>query len=61
MNCGSVDSFHVSWRWGCNPNAFQIRCTADCVNPSSAAIDRVVKCVAFVGLVSSVRTITSST
>src|SRR5687768_7174409 len=23
MNCGSLESFHASWRWGCRPNAFQ--------------------------------------
>ena len=61
MNCGSLDSFQVSWRWGCSPNAFQIRSTADCVRPTSRAIERVDQCVASFGVVSSVRTITSST
>ena len=54
MNCGSLDSFHVSWRWGCNPNACQIRSTASAVTPACLAIDRVDQCVAFFGLVSNV-------
>ena len=45
-NCGSLDSFQVSWRCGCSPNAFQIRSTADCVRPTSRAIERVDQCVA---------------
>ena len=61
MNCGSFESFHVSCRWGCSPNALQIRCTADWVSPTSVAIDRVDQCVASFGVVSSVLTITSST
>jgi hypothetical protein len=61
MNCGSRESFQVSWRCGCSPNACQIRSTAFCVNPTSAAIDRVDQCVALPGVVSSVLTITSST
>jgi hypothetical protein len=61
MNCGSLESFHVSWRCGCSPNALQIRSTADCVSPTSLAIERVDQCVASLGVVSSVRTITSST
>ena len=36
MNSGSFDSFQDSWRWGCSPNARQIRDTADCVSPTSA-------------------------
>jgi hypothetical protein len=61
MNCGSRLSFHVSDRCGWSPNAFQIRCTAVWLRPSSAAIERVDQCVASFGLVSSVLTITSST
>jgi len=37
---GSFDSFQVSCWWGLSPNARQIRETAVCVNPTSAAIDR---------------------
>ena len=36
-------------------------CTADCVSPTSRAIERVDQCVASLGVVSSVLTITSST
>src|SRR3954469_8779691 len=61
MNSGSLESFQVSWRCGWSPNAFQIRCTADCVSPTSRAIDRVDQCVASLGVVSSVLTITCST
>ena len=25
MNIGAVDSLKVSWRWGCNPKACQMR------------------------------------
>jgi hypothetical protein len=56
-----LDSFHVSWRCGASPNARQILWTADCVSPTSAAIDRVDQCVAFFGVDSNVRPITSST
>ena len=61
MNCGSRLSFHESCRCGCNPNARQIRDTADCDIPSSAESDRVDQCVASVGVVSNVRVITAST
>lgn len=40
-NCGSVDSFHVSTACGFNPNARQIRETADCDIPIAEATDRV--------------------
>ncbi len=60
-NCGSLESLNVSARCGCSPNAFQIRCTAVWLRPTSAAIDRVDQCVAFVGADSSVLVITSST
>jgi hypothetical protein len=56
-----LESFQLSWRWGWSPNARQIRCTADCVSPTSAAIDRVDQCVASLGVLSNVLTITSST
>ena len=62
MNSGSFESFHVSWRCGCSPNAFQIRSTADCVEadlgaPSTASTNASRPS----GVVSSVLTITSST
>lgn len=41
MNNGSVDSFHVSTRCGCRPNARQIREIAVWDIPVAAAIDRV--------------------
>jgi hypothetical protein len=61
MNCGSFESFQRSRRWGCSPNARQIRDTAVCERPTSAAIERVDQCVASLGVVSKVLTITSST
>ena len=61
MNWGSLLSFHESCRCGANPNARQIRDTADCDIPSSAASDRVDQCVASFGVVSRVRVITAST
>ena len=48
-NSGSVDNFQESCLCGANPNARQIRDTADCDNPSSAANDRVDQCVASAG------------
>ena len=45
MNCGSVDSFQVSTRWGLSPNARQIREIADCDISVAEAIDRVDQCV----------------
>jgi hypothetical protein len=38
-----------------------MRCTADCVSPTSAAIDRVDQCVASFGVLSSVLVMTCST
>jgi hypothetical protein len=38
-----------------------MRCTADCVRPTSAAIDRVDQCVASFGVRSKVLVMTSST
>src|SRR5262249_15975157 len=61
MNCGSRDSFQLCCRCGCSPKARQIRETELCDIPSSAAKDLVDQCVASFGVVSSVRTITSST
>ena len=60
-NNGSLESFKVSWRCGWSPNACQIRDTAVCVSPTSAAIDRVDQCVASRGVLSSVLVITAST
>ena len=60
-NCGSAESFHFSCRCGLSPNACQMSRTAVWVSPTSRAIDRVDQCVASVGVVSSVLTITSST
>jgi hypothetical protein len=57
----SLESFRVSWRCGWSRNAFQMRSTADCVRPTSRAIERVDQCVASLGVVSSVLTISSST
>ena len=45
-------SLNVSARCGWSPNARQIRCTADCVRPTSAAIERVDQCVASLGALS---------
>jgi hypothetical protein len=61
MNNGSLESFQVSWRCGCSPNACQIRITASGVIPTSRAIDRVDQCVASLGVLSSVVIITRST
>src|SRR3954452_14594898 len=61
MNSGSLLSFQDSCRCGCSPNARQIRDTADCDRPRSAANERVDQCVASVGVVSNVRVITAST
>jgi hypothetical protein len=41
MNCGSVDSFQVSTKWGLSPDARQIRLIAVCDRPVASAIDRV--------------------
>jgi hypothetical protein len=57
----SFDSFQLSWRCGCSPNARQILTTAVWLSPTSAAIDRVDQCVASFGALSSVLVITSST
>ncbi len=61
MNCGSFDSFQVSCRCGCSPNACQIRITASGVIPTSLAIDLVDQCVASFGADSSVVITTRST
>lgn len=58
---GSVESLNVSLRCGCNPKVFQIRTIADCERPVSAAISRVLQCVAFLGRDVSVLVTTSST
>jgi hypothetical protein len=62
MNCGSVDSFHISIRCGFSPKARQIRETADWDMPCDLAIDRVDQCVSPPGgACSSVAVITAST
>ena len=48
MNWGSLDSLNVSTRCGFNPNARQIRLTADWDMPS-LAIERVEQWVAWSG------------
>ena len=58
---GSLESFQVSWRWGCNPKTCQIRITASGVIPISLAIERVDQCVAFFGALSKVLVTTRST
>jgi hypothetical protein len=45
-NNGSLESFQCSTRWGCKPNARQIRDTVDCETPTWVAIWRVDQCVA---------------
>src|SRR3954453_13758268 len=40
INSGSLDNFHISWRWGGNPKARQIRETADCARPTSLSRER---------------------
>ena len=47
-------------RWGLRPNARHIWLTAVCDTPAAVAIDRVDQCVASAGVVSRVRTSTSS-
>ncbi|OAA20137.1 hypothetical protein UG55_108151 [Frankia sp. EI5c] len=62
MNCGSVESFHVSTRCGFNPKARHIRDTVDCDNPLAFAIDRDDQCVSpFDGACSNVFVIASWT
>jgi hypothetical protein len=61
MNNGSRLSFQESCRCGWRANARQIRDTADCDRPSSAASDRVDQCVALAGVLSSVAVMTAST
>src|SRR3990167_10926563 len=51
-NSGSLESLKVSWRWGCSPNARQMRDTAVCDRPTSRAIVRVLQCVAAWGTLS---------
>ena len=58
---GSRESFQVSTRWGCRPKARQMREIADWESPSSRASERVEGWVASAGVLSRVRTITSST
>jgi hypothetical protein len=55
MKYGSVDNLDVSERCGCRPKARQIRDTVDCDRSISLAVARVDQCVAFFGVLSSVR------
>jgi class 3 adenylate cyclase len=55
------ESLNVSLNCGFNPNARQIRLTADCDIPVALAIERVDQCVASTGVSSSVFTTTRST
>jgi len=60
-NSGAVDSLKVSLRCGCKPNAAQIRRIVVCDSPVAAAIERIDQWVASLGVVFSVRSITSAT
>ena len=51
----------VSVRWGCNPKARQMRLTVVWLSPLRWAMDRVLQCVASLGVDSSVSVITRST
>jgi hypothetical protein len=57
---GILDNFQESCRWDCRPKARQIRDTAVWLDPTSAANDRVDRCVAPVGVVSNVVVMTRS-
>src|SRR6266540_6178918 len=59
-NCGSVESLKASLRCGCSENAFQMRCTVEIDTPDAFAIERVLQCVAWAGIVSSVLVTTSA-
>ena len=59
-NCGSDESLKVSLRCGCSEKAFQMRCTVETDTPDAFAIERVLQCVAWVGIVSSVLVTTSA-
>jgi hypothetical protein len=58
MNCGSVDSFQVSCRWGLRPKFRQIRPIVDLLSPDRSAICFRDQWVASGGVSSSVATIT---
>lgn len=60
MNSGSLESLKVSSKWGLRPKACQMRTTEFCETPASAAMSRVLQCVAFLGLLSKVLTMISS-
>src|SRR5579885_3056295 len=60
-NSGSVDNLKDSARWGCSPNARQIRLIEVWLIPIALAIERVDQWVASTGFSSSVLTITAST
>src|ERR1700731_362206 len=54
-NSGSVESLNVSVRWGCRPNAFQMRCIVEGASPTVLAIARKLQCVASAALASRAR------
>ena len=58
---GSSDSLNVWLRCGCKPNAAHIRRIVVWEKPISAAIERIDQCVASVGVVRNVRSITAAT
>ena len=61
MNSGSLESFQVSWRCGCSPNARQIRITASGVTPSGPPSTAWTSASRPCGLLSSVVITTRST
>jgi len=60
-NCGSLENLKFSTRCGCSPKACQIRTIAVCESPAFLAINRLLQCVLWSGIDSSVLVITSST
>ena len=61
MSWGSCESEKLLLRWGCRPKARQMRLMLDWLIPSCWASPRVLQCVAFLGMLSRVLVITSST
>jgi hypothetical protein len=59
-NCGSVESLKVSVRCRASEKAVQMRCTDETDRPDAFAIERVLQCVASIGIVSSVLVTTSA-
>jgi hypothetical protein len=58
---GSVESLNVSIRCGCKPKARQMRSTLETDKPLVFAMPRELQCVAFLGTLAKVVTITAST